>query len=657
MPKPLNSETAIERGLAFLVESQEADGGFVSFSSASINTFRRLRSWQTTFVPALMMISLSGLDGPKALGVRNKLATFLLAQKDANWSFNYWSRAAPEYTAQAYPNDLDDTFCALAGLYLHDPSLVDAAALAKIVKLLVATETNVGGPYRTWLVPADSQPIWLDVDVAVNSNIAYFLSFVSNRLPRLDSMMGRAIAADSFSSPYYPSEYAFLYYFSRSYKGSQRSRLLRKARRLHAAASTDLDRALCLLTRLRLGDTKNMSGRVKDLLRNQRRDGSWPAAAFYADPVKNGKAYYNGAAALTTAFVLEALQLYSQSNQPAPAKRVQSAGSNHRELRRTVLALAEKQSQGLGRDLRAATRRALGQVAGSSNGPEIIGLAQRFSESLAGPAKKLPAGLTETLGLANLYGWLAYTIYDDFIDEEGKPEMIPVANTALRRSLDNFTEALPANKLFAAFVRRIFDAIDSANAWELADCRFRVRGKELVVGKLPDYGNLAKLAERSIGHALPPMAILAATGISVDGVASRRTLQTFRHYLIARQLNDDAHDWSEDLQNGHITPVVAQVLSGLSVKPGNHDLSKLLTMARRQFWRTTLPEVCLQMRRHVRLSRQNLSRSRLFKPDSFIESLLDGLETSTAETLAQQRGAEDFLTQYKLKEHKKVART
>jgi hypothetical protein len=646
MRKYLDVDAAIERGLAFLAKEQETDGSFISFSSASVYPFRRVRSWQTVFVPALMLISLASLDGPEALDIRKKLAKFLLDQKHSNWSFNYWARSAPEYANQPYPNDLDDTFCALAGLYLHDPSLVNSPALAKIVKLLLATETAVGGPYRTWLVSADSQTVWLDVDIAVNSNIAYFLSLASNRLPRLDSLIGQAIADDSFSSPYYPSEYAFLYYFGRAYEGPHKHQLLRKTRRAHKIAQTDLDRALCLSVRLRLGETQNLSGVTSELLGGQRRDGSWPAAVFYADPVKNGKLYYNGASALTTAFVLEALQMYKQAGRAMLSKAASDTGDNQK-LRKAVMKLAEKQCRDLDKNLRNTVIRELNTIAMGSNGMEIISLGARFSESLVAPPKSASPDFIKTLGLANLYGWLAYTIYDDFLDEAGKPELISVANAAVRRSLDNFSHALPANQKFGTFVRQSFDTIDSANAWELANCRFKVSNSRLATGKIPNYGDLSKLAERSIGHALSPMAVMAVAGKGPNTAAAQNLLTAFRHYLIVRQLNDDAHDWPEDLQNGHITPVVAWLLAELKLKPGDYKLADLLTKARPQFWSSTLLEICRLQRRHIRLSRQALKRCALLQPRNTITDLLDNLEASIKDTLHQQSQAKDFLKQYK----------
>jgi hypothetical protein len=647
MPESPPIEAAINRGLAFLEKRQQSDGSFLSHSSASIQPFRRLRSWQTTFVPALILTSLAGLEGSAARRIRARLAGFLLKQKDTTWAFNYWARTAPEYQAMPYPNDLDDTFCALAGLYLHDSSLVGETVLAQVIKLLLATETAVGGPYRTWLVSPASEAVWLDVDVAVNSNIAYFLSLVSNRLPKLDALMSRAIVSDTFSSPYYPSVYAFVYYFARAYGGPHKDRLLRKARQLHKAASTDLDQALCLSARVRLGETQDLSSAAKVLLAAQQADGSWPAAVFYADPVKNGKRYYNGGAALTTAFVLEALQLYAADAQnhtmAAPDYQV---ADQYQLTSATILTLAKKQCATLPTDLRRTMVRSLTTLADSSNGKEIIGLAGDCNRSLHDPLEP-PDDFLENLSLANLYGWLAYTIYDDFLDEEGQSGLLPAANVAMRYAVQGFLKVLPADRSFHALVYEVFDIIDAANTWELAHCRYRIENDNIVLGTLPNYQDLAKLAERSLGHTLGPIAILAARRSSA--AARKHTRQALNHYLIVRQLNDDLHDWQEDLTNGHITYVVTHILSGLRIKRGRHNLSNLVAEARPQFWYKTLPIICREMQQHLTAGRQSLQRAGIFEGTNGISKLLDGLEVSVQDILAQQGQAENFLKQYRRK--------
>jgi hypothetical protein len=91
MPKPRSTEVAIAKGLGFLERKQEPDGSFISYSSASMRPFRRLRTWYTVFVPALMLASLSGLESVDARVIRKRLANFLLSQRRADGAFNYWA--------------------------------------------------------------------------------------------------------------------------------------------------------------------------------------------------------------------------------------------------------------------------------------------------------------------------------------------------------------------------------------------------------------------------------------------------------------------------------------------------------------------------------------------------------------------------------------
>ncbi len=654
MSKTPAPDTAIERGLAFLSKEQQADGSFISHSSARMMPFRSVRTWRTVFVPALMLQALGGTQEPQAADIRHGLADFLLGQKDDNWSFNYWSRRAPEYRSQPYPNDLDDTFCALSGLYMHDPSIIDEEALAKAVKLLLATETDVGGPYRTWLAAPDSAPVWLDVDVAVNSNVAYFLKHVSHGLPKLDKFIGKAIVSGNFSSPYYPSDYAFIYYFARAYGGSHRPVLLKRVRALAKRAATDLDKALCLSSLIRLGDRRGTRTLAMGILQGQRRDGSWAAATFYADPVKDGKPYYDGAQALTTAFAIEALDLYRRSQLKPEGdvdkiERYKHAGA--------VLDVAKDWCKGMDKELGASVASSLDKLARSDNGAEIIGLAHRFNASLIKPLPKTKGKFLNRLEAANLFGWTAYTIYDDFLDGEGSTRLLPAANASMRRSLDGFSGAVPDDPSFRQLVRTVFDEIDGANAWEQAYRRLPIDKGAIRIDGLPASQELSWLAGRSLGHALPAMAILSASGEDIASAASRHMLAAFRHYLILRQLNDDVHDWPEDLQNGHMTPVVEAVLADIDVGAGIHDLSKLMPDARKMFWHRTLPRMCRLMDGQASLARKELAASGLLRKDNGMIGLITRLEAAVSEARSKQGRAKDFLRHYEGGDNTQKGRT
>jgi hypothetical protein len=634
-------ESGLRRGIHFIATQQRADGGFDSFSSSSQHDFARAFRYQTIFVPALMLAALTALQTPESKKVRQKLAAYLLEQKGPHGAFNYWAKDAPERQTMPYPDDLDDTFCALIGLWLHDSTCIDQAILASTVKILLATETSVGGPYKTWLKAPDGAASWQDVDLAVNSNIAYFLNLVSEPLPNLMALMDGVITTKRLHSPYYPSEYQLLYYVSRAYRGMNAEGLGGLVRALQP--KTALQYALAITARLRLNIYDGTGVLVRHLLALQQADGSWPAEAFCIDPARKSVTHYNGAPALTTALALEALALYQGFVQADTSHQLVATKSIYPNLQTQVLQLAQKQTASLGSDLRSQLLRSLQVVMQSDNGSEILELAPAFAGS-SGIALKTPDILH--LSLANLYGWVAYTIYDDFLDDEGNPELLSIANVAMRKSLQNFRTVLPNNIAFQELVQETFDRMDSANMWEITHCRFTVKGIKIHVGTLPQYGNLQKLAERSLGHTLAPMAVLMAKSTDDNSKIATMLQKSLRHYLIAKQLNDDAHDWQEDMQKGHITYVVAEVLRQANIQAGEHKLEALLSKLQKQFWHTVLPDICRTMQRQVRLSRQTLKLVEGLQTDNIIGRLLDGIDASIAETLRTQSEAIKFLEHY-----------
>lgn len=638
-----------ERGLAYLAAAQRPDGGFDSFSSPSARRFETALTYQTTFVPSLMLGALSALPAPLGQNVRQRLAAFVRAQKSPLWSYNYWAKASPERRRQPYPDDLDDTCCALIGLVLHDASALEPAALAAVVKLLLATETKPGGPYRTWLVAPGAPAVWRDVDLAVNANIAYLLSLISEPLPNLTALMETAMHTGRLASPYYASRQPLVYYLARAYQGHLTVELLAIAQQLRrqAAAQTALQQALLLTSLVRLGATVGTGVLAQRLLTAQRADGSWPPAAFCLDPTQSGQTYYHGADSLTTAFALEALHLYQQNRHQLPGRT--SAQSRRRDAGfvTRVVAAVQHDCRQFQPELRTTTEAFVRKVVHASSGPGIAALPLQFDQSLVQPLGPAFRPFLTRLGQANLYGWTAYTIFDDFLDDEGQPALLPVATAALRYSLSAFAQALPDDRQFQRLVREAFDMIDAANAWEVSHCRFARLKDQIVIKPLPDYGDPARLANRSLGHGLTPLAVLRAHGVGQQSRLFRGVRQAMIHYLAARQLNDDAHDWQIDFQNGHITYVVARLLADEQVAPGRHKVNVLLKRLQRRFWHHTLPDLCRVMQAQTALSRSSLHGLHDLQPSNVITDLLDGIDASISETLAAQAQAAAFLKHYK----------
>lgn len=635
-------EQAIEKGLLFLRSAQTQDGSFENFSSRTKSPFTPKQAYRTTFAPSLILAALNPVED--AADLRRALAGWLLKEKSGQWSFNYWAKAAPERTTLPYPDDLDDTFCALIALYEYDAGIIDGTALGSIVKLLLATETRAGGPYRTWLVDPSSPKVWRDVDLAVNSNIAYFLSLVADPLPNLTALLEQAITDRSWRSPYYPSPYPLAYYAARTYRGQNAAVLAEYLYRKQRQGwwGNALDSALAITALTRLGHGAKCGPAVERLLSAQLADGSWPAGAFWLDPALKDKAVYCGAPALTTALALEALTRFNRAPPIASPERNRTA----EDLHARILSGAENELRLLDPSLRKSSLTMIKRIQGIGSHNEITLLPYLFNAGLVRPLEPKSTNLFEHLGLANLYGWAAYTIYDDFLDDEGQPPLLPVATVALRRSLAHFRRALPGHSAFQRLVEQTFDQIDAANAWEVTNCRFAKQGKSVVIKHLPNYAKRRRLAERSLGHTLTPLAVLAASSIKLDAAPAQHLRQALQHYLIARQLNDDMHDWTPDMQAGHSTYVVTAILNDLGVKPGKHQLEPLLARMQEQFWHHSLLTLCETILEHTALARRHVQKSGLLQDGNIVITLVDGIEAVVATTRQEQTRAKQFLAAY-----------
>lgn len=632
------SDRAVERGIAFLTSAQAPDGSFTTELSDDMYFNTVVHEQLTTFTPALLLQVLAFVPGTRE--IRWPLSKWLLGQQDQQGAFNYWPCNAPQRKTKPYPNDLDDTACALAGLYLHDPKLLDSAQLANMVRLLIAAETEVGGPYRTWLVHKNTSKQWQDVDLVVNCNIQYLLQLVAEPLPKLAAMIGGSIGSDGFQSSYYPIPIAVCYFLARVCPPANRSRLANFIVRQQKDSlwQSPLQTAWACSALCRLG-VRPPQKALEYLLAQQRADGSWPAEFVWLDERRGPRPRYAGSSSLSTAFALEALSCsYApQAKQPPTNKTLRPAFQD-------IVLRVKRDIDTWPFSLRPQAQMMLEKVQQGDTGQELVLLPQLFAGSLR--HTNTSADLLAVLSAANVFGWMAYRIYDDFLDSEGQVSLLPVANTAMRASLRLFRQALPNDQAFQRQVQSLFIRIDAANAWEATHCRIAADSHSVTVGALPKYPSATFLAERSIGHALTPLAVLAASGIPADHPKARLFLAGFRHYLAARQLHDDLHDWQEDLRNGRISYIVARLLRDSEIKPARLSIAVLLPQLERQFWYASLPELCAETKHQLEKTNQSWAAAGLFLPENDFFQCVARLDRGIQQTLEAQKNALDFLRSY-----------
>ena len=640
----------ISESIQYIANQQQKDGGFISFSSSKQDDFADSFSYRTNFITAIILETLSNVPyTPLLYQIKNKAVDYLLEQKSKRWSWNYWSKSSKEFITKPYPDDLDDTFCALNAIYLFDKGLITGSAYAYIIQLLTAAEEKEGGPYKTWLISQNTSG-WDDIDIVVNSNIAFFLHMQETNLPNLQLFFEKRLQKKDIQSPYYPSVYPFFYFLSRFYDDKKNIENILLANRNNMGYwENPLNTSLAVLALLNGNfPAKKIENSIAYLLEKQN-ENQWQAYAFCIDPAENGMKYYAGSSALTTAFCLTAISLFINRTQEMKLHKTnndQKINSYIEEIVNTkLLKFKSKEFTEMGNAV-------LGEIMVKDTAKQIPLMPYYFSQSLGKNGKVIQKKDIIMLGQANVLGWLAYTIYDDFLDDEGNPNLLPLANIYLRRLIKIFDTAFVKNKAIASFFHTMLDTIEYANEWEVTNCRLKLANKMINIEelKIPDFDNLEQLANKSLGHGLGPLTILLLLGYKQTSKEFISLYHFFTHYLIAKQLHDDAHDWEEDLSKGHITFAVALILKKAREKKiittKKIEIKKIIPKLQKLFWYEIIEEICSYIYDHVKNAQKELESFSIILDKNILENLLLVYKDSADKALEERKKTIDFLQTY-----------
>lgn len=633
-------------GLGMLKKTQRSDGHFITLSSDDPDKFTNPFHFDTVFSTAVILSLLMFLPPTKdAHDITDRAASYLLTQKSQFWSFNYWDRTSKQAKSLSYPDDLDDTMCALAALYGYQKDILDGAALAQIITILTKTESQVGGPYRTWIIdPQDADSLWLDCDVVVNANIMFFLEEIGIHLPNILSFIDTRIMSDDYSSPYYPNEFVSMFFISRVYKnGANKQKMityLTNKRDSKDMWGTPLDTALAVASLLNLGVSADiLSSSIISLLKTPFKKLAKPFPFYTGVNPKRDRMFYSGSEALTLACVLHSLALWQKH-------MTQSSDTYEHMLEKKILMKARSLVICDSEDL---TQKATTFIDAITK-KEITLLPFYFTKHLHLKEKLIPESMIIDLGTANLLGWIAYTIFDDFYDDEGKKEQLSIAISSLREMLYLFEELFHDNMDFLIFLRQILKNIDSANHEEVTR-RLPIKGKQISI-RYEDIHTYS-IADKSLGGALCVLGILSYIGYARDSIQMVQLLQFFREYTTAKQLHDDAHDWEEDLAKGNLTPIVRKLLDRYQQNNPSIRTIRIIehkSSLRKLFWDEIIIDACSMITRHVNLARQAGCSLEPICDKAFFEMLLIPLEKAITLTLHERDKAIQFVNTYTQKE-------
>ncbi len=614
---------SIKRAISFLAKEQQEDGGFSSLSSADAKSFENAQiRYRTTFTASLILQCLNNASNYSAetKNTRGKLASLLLKQKSPGWSFNYWYRQSEEAHTHPLPDDLDDTFCALSALFSYDDELLTPSALACTIHTLLDVEVKPGGPYKTWVVSKKADSHWHDVDSAVNSNIAFFLSLQGIRLPAINDLQKTAIDLHAYNSRYYASIYPIMYFIQRSYLDdkSKLVRFLTKKRNKDGHWGNSLNTALALSVLLMEdADRAKLDRAIQYLLNEQQKDGSWPACTFCLDPLIDNVAHYSGSSALTTAFCIEALACYESEpkyiSTTSTAEKIEQQVMN---CTTKLLSFQEKEARQFVQDL----------VARLSHDPDKQVVLLPYWTSLA-IGKEVNEPLSVDLGTASLLGWIAYDIYDNFLDGEGESMNLPVANRALRHMTSLFTVLGKSYPEFNNHFELIMNKLEQANLTEII-------GQEQPI-------DFKQLSNKSLGHALSSLAVVYASIPDVESEQINHLISFFKHYLNARQMYDDMHDWELDLSQGRITETVRYIMDDAD----SEDIVSLQSM-REQFWNSSFQKLNAILSEELSSAKNHLDQMTILHSPQYLGQFLEHLQSSVQKSNNTQSLTKKFISSY-----------
>ena len=569
------------------------------------------------FQTSLILICLRKMKSHSLVkNIAEHAIAYLCSQRTTQGSWNYWDRAHPH--SKTLPDDLDDTSVVITALSIFNPDLIDESRLISFVQLLVSAEVKEGGPYFTWIVPEHQRVDWDTVDCVVNSNIGFALHINNIQLDPLEEYLNSCISKNTFDSKYYSSLH--LYYFLSRWYPHHRETLMRMLVRTYPNVVTHLDRSLFVSTYLQLGGRpEKISHEIKRLSRIQPHQLS--SDAFYIESVENGTPVYAQSKALTAACILESLSLVND-RQATPNNLINKVSSIIvRKLRKSPITIKDQLNV------------LLEKFRSHSKADEIFLLPLLWYKSLHQEFQRTcPQKIILDLCATNVLGWIGYGIYDSIVDGEHNNSLIPLANICTRKVSRRFHK-----------YHNILDTIDFANNWEQSNCKISIINNTFEIpSKLPPYQNLQMLADKSLGHALGPILLTKSHRDIV--------LKFFSHYLIARQLNDDAHDWFEDLQHGMLNPVSVKVLKKfriLNPLQTHINLETDKTLLRSLFWYESIDSVADDIHYHINQARTVITNSGLMKDLALIEKLLSPLEESAEQALQERDKAIRFIEKYK----------
>lgn len=631
-------EQRIERALFYLTAEQLPSGQFQGMSfNGNTNT-----PVPTVFTSSLIAVALCAVKGNElAQTIHLRITEFLKTQRSEGGTWNYFVKESAEYQSHRYPDDMDDTALALASIITHDSAYFDGIVTALLARTLTAVEIQEGGPYNTWITDFEKDTRWEDVDIAVNANVAYLLSLLDIELPKLTEYFDECLKANALTSRYYTSVITLLYFLSRTYNGPYKQSCIDtlESAQVEGHWETPLETALALSALHRFGAPLEQYASAVEYLHDTSQNGHWEKYSLYLDNVVNDSSLYHGSSALTTAFCVEALSLFLQSIQSETVGPEEVAFIQEQE---SIVFDYRTQTSKLSPEFALLAERSVDEVLRQPLLCESMTLSYRFSDAYG--AHSVPTETLHQLGLANLYGWVGYTVLDTVMDGEFDKYVLPFSVYCTRSLVALYREILPGEHY--RLVEDILNQTDRAYMQEYA-AHLPVHEQRVSIEYLPARESIPTY-QKSLGHALPALALLLLEDYPLEGEIVLHARTFFEEYLHLHQYSDDAHDIIEDLATGQLTQTLHDTLTEYKKQYPHASTIHVVedeTALLEVFWRDVFPRLYDSMKHSAKKATKAL-RGLPLVDASYFTRLIDDLVEQQEKALKERAYMYQFLSAY-----------
>ena len=388
-----------------------------------------------------------------------------------------------------------------------------------------------------------------------------------------------------------------------------------------------LSAAVCLSVSLRCGKpSSELTRHVEYILNSVEGLHTWPAVGYCLDPSIGGDQQHAASRFVTAAFCVEALALWLSSEIEYKSDEVGLYTTYAVEcVKKELLGFGEKWNSTGAYYLHKLNplEEICNTHVGFARACGLLGMSAEISEG---------SDFMLQLARASLFGWMAFTIYDDVIDGDADRSTILIANHLFFKFCVAYGREFSNNAGFTEFMSRTLRKMTKSNMDEFDRCKI---------------SNPEKIADKSMGHMLSSITVLfkaneLGSPSALGAVAS--TVKFFRHLLCARQLNDDGHDWKQDFERGTVTAVVADLLTACHAT-AEHTPS--IAEMETEFRMFGLGRLCSEILEQVNKARETALSESLYIDKDFFCNMVEPARLSAERANKEAESARIFTLAYR----------